>query len=477
VGVEAGDSVGRFVVERVIGAGAMGVVYVAHDPTLDRRVALKILRPSPEHPLAELRSRLVREARALSAVRHPNVVPIHDVLETDEGLPVLVMDLLRGESLRARLQREGRLPLSTAARIMVPVLSALEAAHALGVIHRDLKPDNIFLASDDDGGESVRILDFGIAKLTRLDAALSEGGDLTRSGTLVGTPYYMAPEQAFGEKEIDGRADLWSVGVVLYECLTGVRPTQGENLGQVLKTLTSMAIRPVEEVLPGLPSEVTALLGRLLSERGSRPGSASEVVSVLERYLDDTSAAASSLAPLAPLAEPARPAQSGPPLSSSARRPRQSPMPAGGSSQPRLWLLAGGGLLLVAAAVVAALLAPGRPGREPSPEARAPWRRSTSGTTAGLAAARAAHGATPLAVDVDAVVPGGLGGPGVAGDRSRSDGTVDGGPPRRRADPPRERRLLRRSADGATPRAVAESDGPSDEPGTGPAKLITTPPV
>jgi eukaryotic-like serine/threonine-protein kinase len=270
-GVVPGRAVGRYHVLYRVGGGGMGVVFAARDLELRRTVALKVLRPGDGAPSKKMRARLLREARAAAAVRHGNVVAVHEVFE-HEGLPVLVMDLLEGESLRARLSRVRALSVEATLAVIAPVLSALETAHGLGVVHRDLKPDNIFLVAA-GGRELVKILDFGVAKLTAApDAPVS--GSLTESGALVGTPHYMAPEQAFGERDVDSRADLWSVGVVLYECLAGVRPIAGSNLGQVLKALTERAIRPIEEVVPGLPPQLVGLLGRLLSDREERPTAA-----------------------------------------------------------------------------------------------------------------------------------------------------------------------------------------------------------
>jgi serine/threonine-protein kinase len=281
-GLRHGDSVGRYRVLHRVGAGAMGVVYAAEDQELRRRVALKLLRADPSQPADLLRARLIREARAASAIRHPNVVPVHDVLALDDGSPVLVMDLLVGEPLRERLERKGPLTFEETARILIPVVSALEAAHALGVVHRDLKPDNIFLSTTDSGELDVKIVDFGVAKLTALEGPAARTAGLTESGALVGTPYYMSPEQAFGEKDIDPRADLWAVGVILYECLSGSRPTEASNVGQVLKALAHLRFPPIEQVAPTVPAGVAALIGRLLCEREDRIQTATELRRLLE---------------------------------------------------------------------------------------------------------------------------------------------------------------------------------------------------
>jgi serine/threonine-protein kinase len=279
-----GDTIGRYRVLRRLGAGAMGVVLAAEHVDLRRQVALKIILPGAAGTDDQLRARLIREARAASAIRHPHVVAVHDVLTLDDGSPMMVMDLLEGESLRRRLER-GRLTVSETLTVARQLLSALEAAHALGVVHRDLKPDNIFLARE-NGGEMVKIVDFGIAKLTAVDGPAQETAGLTKSGMLIGTPHYMAPEQAFADGTIDARADLWAVGVVLYEALSGSRPFDGDNVGQVLKRLAQLSLRPIDEVVRGLPKRLSVVIGLLLSERALRPKSAAEVRDLLDGVED-----------------------------------------------------------------------------------------------------------------------------------------------------------------------------------------------
>jgi serine/threonine-protein kinase len=210
-------------------------------------------------------------------------VQIPDVLEIDATTPMMVMDLLDGESLGDRLERERALPVAEVAKIMVPVVSAVGTAHALGIVHRDLKPDNLFLVREADGSTTVKVLDFGIAKLTATEGEAAETGALTKTGSVLGTPYYMSPEQAFGEKDLDYRSDIWAVGIILYECLTGRRPTAGENLGQIFKAITTGGIVPLERAAPQLPPELCALVGRMLSrERAARPD-LHEVRAVLQR--------------------------------------------------------------------------------------------------------------------------------------------------------------------------------------------------
>jgi serine/threonine protein kinase len=234
-----------------------------------------------------LRQRFIREARAVCAVQHPNIVEIHDVLQTEDGSPVMVMDLLHGESLGQRLDRETRLPPGEVARLMLPVVSAVGTAHAAGVVHRDLKPDNIFLAEEGDGAISVKVLDFGIAKVLATDTDAEATGGLTGTGAMLGTPYYMAPEQIFGERDIDHRADIWALGVILYECLSGRRPTQAENIGQILKIITTDGIAPLDLVAPDVPADLARLVRRMLMrDRAARPQSLTEVQAALKRFTD-----------------------------------------------------------------------------------------------------------------------------------------------------------------------------------------------
>jgi serine/threonine-protein kinase len=279
-----GAVVGRYRIVARLGSGAMGTVYSAEHRDLPRRVALKVVRTGVKGE-SQLAQRLMREARAAAAVVHPNVVTVHDVLTLGDGSPVLVMDLLEGETLRAYLVRHGRMATELAVRVALEILAALEVAHARGIVHRDLKPDNVFLVPEPDGAFGVRIVDFGIAKLTAIDGPLAETAGLTETGMLVGTPHYMAPEQAFGDETIDGRADLWAVGVILYECLTGRLPIEGSHVGQILKRLAQLDLVPLSQALPQLPPSLTAVCDQLLADRTRRPAHASEVRARLSQAL------------------------------------------------------------------------------------------------------------------------------------------------------------------------------------------------
>jgi eukaryotic-like serine/threonine-protein kinase len=277
----------RYRLVRLLGEGGMGQVWEAVQLSTARSVAVKLLHASlNSRARSEMTKRMLREARAASSVEHPNVVDVFDVFELGDGTPVLVMALLRGRTLGHRLAQgaQGRgLSLADAAQLLLPVASAVGTAHANGVVHRDLKPDNIFLA-EEGGRTTVKVLDFGIAKLVSNE---HEGGTLTAAGTPIGTPGYMAPEQAMGERDVDHRADVWSLGAILYEALSGIRPVQADSVGQTIRKLFMDVIVPLVEHAPDLPLTVTKLVDRMLArERDLRPGDLREVASELARYTD-----------------------------------------------------------------------------------------------------------------------------------------------------------------------------------------------
>ena len=255
----------------------MGDVWEATNVLTGRAVALKRLRRTREDGAGRLeRARFVREAQAACAVEHPNVVEILDFVEGEDEPASIVMELLRGETLAARLEREQALSVGDTANVMLPAVSAVGTAHARGIVHRDLKPANIFLERDG----ALKVLDFGIAKW--LAPGASEAGLRTETGATLGTPCYMAPEQAMGERAIDHRADIWAFGVILYECLSGMRPIEGENSARIMVRLLSTGIMPLDRLVPGVPAELAALVMRMLSrEPSQRPRTLAEVYGVL----------------------------------------------------------------------------------------------------------------------------------------------------------------------------------------------------
>jgi len=234
----------RFRLIRLLGEGGMGEVWAAQHASLDIPCAVKFIHAeSADKP--EVRARFEREAKAAAQLRSSNVVQILDY-GVHEATPYIAMEYLDGEPLNARLKRRGRLDALETVRIVAGVGKALTKAHAAGIIHRDLKPENVFLVPDDDG-EVAKVLDFGVAKsTTSLDSN-------TRTGALLGTPFYMSPEQAQGTKAIDHRADLWSLAVVTYRCLTGELPFQSEALGDLLIKIVTQAVPVPSHVVPGIP--------------------------------------------------------------------------------------------------------------------------------------------------------------------------------------------------------------------------------
>jgi serine/threonine protein kinase len=276
---------GRFRLERLLGQGGMGVVWAATNTATGRRVAIKMLRDAnAEDP--HVRRRFLREGRAASAVQHPNVVEILDVFELEDQTPAMVMELLDGESLGQRLRRVQTLSVEEMARLLVPAVAAVGAAHSLGVVHRDLKPDNIFLAIGHEGATTVKVLDFGIAKITS-ESDQGQSAALTGTGAMLGTPYYMAPEQLFSDETLDYRCDIWALGIICYECLAGKRPTRGDTFADIVKVIATHSILRLETAAPDVPPEVCDLVGRMLSfDKDKRPQSLREVLVVLQHYTD-----------------------------------------------------------------------------------------------------------------------------------------------------------------------------------------------
>jgi serine/threonine protein kinase len=261
---------GGYRVLKLLGVGGMGAVFLAEDGQLGRRVALKVMLPTlAVNPSA--RQRFLREARAAAAVEHDHVVAIHQVGE-ERGMPFLAMALLRGESLEERARREGRLPVSEVLRIGREVARGLAAAHEQGLIHRDIKPANVWLEAP---GGRVKILDFGLAR------GAGDTARLTQQGTILGTPSYMAPEQLDG-LAVDARADLFSLGVVLYYLATGVLPFTGRDTVSTLMAVSTKEARPPRQLNPDLPPALEALILRLLAKSADgRPPSARAVVEAI----------------------------------------------------------------------------------------------------------------------------------------------------------------------------------------------------
>ncbi len=269
---------GKYRVHAVIGEGGWGTVFEAEHLMLRRRVAIKVLHERlAEEPRRVERFR--REALASSRIGHPNIVEVLDLDTTDDGDHFMVLELLRGHDLASLLDTQGMMSVPRALHIFAQVADGLAAAHAAGIVHRDLKPDNIFLLDKPGARDFPKIVDFGISKLVSIADAT---GTLTNTGTLLGTPHYMPPEQARGEKTLDHRADLYALGVMLYETLTGVLPFDGDNLPAIVMALMQDNPAPIACFRDDVPDALNALVVQLMSkEPDARPQSAEDVAEEL----------------------------------------------------------------------------------------------------------------------------------------------------------------------------------------------------
>jgi serine/threonine-protein kinase len=256
---------GKYIVRSVLGEGGMGTVYEAEHITLGRAVAVKVLHPQQARKKVAVK-RFHMEARAAGAIGHPNICEVYDLGTLDDGSPYLVMERLVGRTLADRIANEGGLPFDDVIDIMSQVLAGLIVAHEKGIVHRDIKPENIFLV-DRPGFLSVaKLLDFGVSKVMSpvMSGEREEDMDLTRTGMVMGTPFYMSPEQARGDRDLDGRVDLYACGVMLYEALTGRRPFLAANYNALLLQILTTTPRPVRELRPALPLGFDRVLDKAL---------------------------------------------------------------------------------------------------------------------------------------------------------------------------------------------------------------------
>ncbi|HEX3477770.1 MAG TPA: serine/threonine-protein kinase [Kofleriaceae bacterium] len=288
-----GRSLGNYDVVSQIGEGGMGVVYLARHAMLGRAVAIKVLRAARSD--GDLVARLFNEARAATAVRHPAIVDVYDVGFLEDRRAYIVMEYLEGESLAARIRR-GCATVEATLIIVRAIARALQAVHARGIVHRDLKPDNVFLVPDPEtpGRERVKILDFGIAKLREAPGSIGP----TVTGTLLGTPIYMSPEQCRGDRTIDHRTDLYALGCVAYEMLCGQPPFAGDAPGDVIARHQYVEPAPLRRVRADVPAGVDRLVLRLLEKRrADRYRSAADVVRAIDGLLAPAAALAGDLLP------------------------------------------------------------------------------------------------------------------------------------------------------------------------------------
>ena len=283
---------GRYRIDELIGEGGMGKVYLAEHVEIGKRVAVKVLHPSYSR-MPDLVERFRREARAASKIGHPNIVDVTDSGTTSEGSVYFVMEYLEGVELGAVLDREGSIEAARAVRITIEMCRARSAAHAVQVIHRDLKPENIFLVTRDGNSDFVKVLDFGIAKSTEAEEARER--KLTSPGRAMGTPEYMAPEQAAG-KPADARSDVYAVGAILYEMITGVTPYQGDNFMEVLTKKATIDPLPPVALRPELPAELSAIVMRSMArDPNERPANMDALAYELTKYLAGRGAAVANM--------------------------------------------------------------------------------------------------------------------------------------------------------------------------------------
>ena len=280
--MNSGDLIqSRYRLQRLLGSGASGSVWAARNELIDRDVALKIMRPDVAEDAVALQ-RFFNEAKASGRVRSQSIVEILDLGQAEDGSPFLVFELLEGEALDERLRREGTIAPETLLELMSGVARALELAHAQGIIHRDLKPANIHITKGINGQPIAKVLDFGISKIFDTGHNFT----LTRTGTVVGSPAYMSPEQAAGREDIDGRADIWSLGVVMYEALTGTLPHQAANYNQLMVRILTQDCDPVQTRKTDLPPSVCAIVDACLKrERDERTSNSGVLASQMEAAL------------------------------------------------------------------------------------------------------------------------------------------------------------------------------------------------
>ena len=266
-GVKEGDIlVGKYRIDKVLGVGGMGVVVAAHHVQLDERVAIKFMLL---HALLnrDAVGRFAREARAAVKIKSEHVCRVSDVGTLENGAPYMVMEHLEGIDLAAWLQQRGALPVEQAVDFVLQACEAIAEAHTLGIIHRDLKPANLFVIRRPDGVLSIKVLDFGISKTT---GVAGSGSDMTQTSTIMGSPLYMSPEQMQSSKDVDPRADLWALGVILYELLSAQLPFAAETMPELVLKVVSAPPTPLRQHRPDVPFELEQVIGRCLEKDRTR---------------------------------------------------------------------------------------------------------------------------------------------------------------------------------------------------------------
>ena len=326
---------GKLRIVRLVGEGGMGSVYEAEHVVLRRSVAVKFLSPdlaSDEGAVARFR----REAEAAARIGQDNICEVFDFGADERGQPYFVMPLLRGASLAAVIQQTGPFPPRRALDVAKQVLAALAAAHVAGIVHRDLKPDNVFLTTVGDREDFVKVLDFGISKVMRAPTGMRDG-NLTRTGSVLGTPNYMAPEQARGAKDVDHRVDIYAVGVILYEMLTAHRPFEGETFNEILWNIWNEPLAPPRAYRPEIPREVEELVLRAMSRDRDKRHPTAETLRREIAALEESRSSASS-APVATMATMQSPSALPTPVPAGPQTPFQAawgPTPPDSGDEPQ----------------------------------------------------------------------------------------------------------------------------------------------
>ena len=268
-GVREGEVLaGKYRIERRIGEGGMGMVVVAHHLELDEPVAIKFLLPQALGN-SEAVMRFAREARASVKIKSEHVARTLDVGKLENGAPYMVMEYLQGADLSARLRSSGPLPIDQAVNFTLQACQALADAHAIGIIHRDIKPSNLFVIRKTDGNESVKVLDFGISKVTGAAAAGTDMG-MTRTQTLMGSPLYMSPEQMASSRDVGAASDIWALGVTLHELLTGKTPFEAESITELCSKVLTQPTPRLREWRPGVPDGLQAVIDRCLEKEPAK---------------------------------------------------------------------------------------------------------------------------------------------------------------------------------------------------------------
>jgi serine/threonine-protein kinase len=263
-GVREGDVLdGKYRVEKIIGKGGMGVVVAARNLALDAKVALKFLLPS-RLPSEQAVSRFTREARAAARITSEHVARVHDVGLLENGAPYIVMEFLEGEDLSQWLRNRGPLPIDMAVDFVLQASVAAADAHSLGIVHRDLKPANLFCVRRSDGQLMIKVLDFGISKVTGPTEAAA--GVITTTGTMMGSPHYMSPEQMQSARDVDHRSDIWALGVIAFELLTGKVPFPGGTFGEIILACSTKPPLPLRSFRPEAPEALEAVVQRCLEK-------------------------------------------------------------------------------------------------------------------------------------------------------------------------------------------------------------------